>query len=91
MSTQFSIWQWKRCQQEERKGKKKKGERSKVPGQGLTEGCASEDVLQAVAGLAGSERMMTANQSMKTDTRTNKHRAHKTVTNVGMVSAEMEF
>lgn len=76
----------------EKKGKKKKkGERSKVPGQGLTAGCASEDALQAVARLAGSERMMTANQSAKTDRRTNKDRAHKTVTNVGMVSAEMEF
>lgn len=72
-STQFSIWQWKRCQQEAGK-KKKKSERSKVPGQGLTEGCASEDALQAVAGLAGSERMTTANQSMKTDIQT--HTGH---------------
>lgn len=50
--------------------KKKKGERSKVPGQGLAAGCASEDALQAVARLAGSERMTTANQSMKTDIQT---------------------
>lgn len=79
----------KRCQQEQ--NKEIKGERSKVPGQGLTVGCASEVALQAVTRLAGSERMTAANQSMKADKRTNKHRAHKTVTNVGMVSAEMEF
>lgn len=54
--------------------KRGKSERSKVPGQGLTEGCASEDALQAVAGLAGSERMTTANQSMKTDIQT--HTGH---------------
>lgn len=30
----------------------KKGERAKVPGQGLTAGCASEDALQAEAGVS---------------------------------------